>query len=89
MLAAATVACGPWNSAKAFDFFGLWGSDEKPPPVSPSAISYAVTVDVGGVNFDSDSVWKSRQKDQSVKTRSKRPTSSWMVKDAKPTASGG
>lgn len=48
-----------------------------------------VAVDVGGVSFDSDSVWKSRQKDQSVKTKSKRPTSSWMVRDGKATASGG
>ena len=48
-----------------------------------------VVVDVGGVNFDSDSVWKSRQKDQAVKTKSKRPSSSWMVREAKATASGG
>ena len=45
-LAAAMITCSPWNSARAFDFFGLWGSDESPPPVSRTAISYAVTVDV-------------------------------------------
>ncbi len=45
-LAAAMIACSPWNSARAFDFFGLWGSDESPPPVSRTAISYSVTVDV-------------------------------------------
>ena len=38
----------PRDSAQAFDFFGLWGSDESPPPVSRTAISYAVTVDVAG-----------------------------------------
>ena len=47
-LAAAVIACSPWNSARAFDFFGLWGSDESPPPVSRTAISYSVTVDVVG-----------------------------------------
>jgi translocation and assembly module TamA len=61
VLAAATAACSPWNSAKAFDFFGLWGSDESPPPVSPTAISYAVTVDVGG----GDSALKNAVKDAS------------------------
>ena len=42
------VACGDRDSARAFDFFGLWRSSETPPPVSPTAISYAVTVDVVG-----------------------------------------
>jgi translocation and assembly module TamA len=32
----------------AFDFFGLWSWDESPPPVSRTAISYAITVDVAG-----------------------------------------
>ena len=45
-LVAAMIACSPWNSARAFDFFGLRGSDESPPPVSRTAISYAVTVEV-------------------------------------------
>jgi hypothetical protein len=35
-------------NARAFDFFGLWGSDETPPPVSRTAISYAVTIEVEG-----------------------------------------
>ena len=47
-LVAALVACGGWDSARAFDFFGLWSWDESPPPVSPTAISYGVTVEVAG-----------------------------------------
>ena len=47
-LAAVMVACGGRESARAFDFFGLWGSDESPPPVSRTAISYALTIDVAG-----------------------------------------
>jgi translocation and assembly module TamA len=47
-LAAAMIACSDGNSVQAFDFFGLWGSDETPPPVSRTAISYAVTVDIEG-----------------------------------------
>jgi translocation and assembly module TamA len=42
------VAFSTLDSALAFDFFGLWGSDETPPPVSRTTISYAVTVDVDG-----------------------------------------
>jgi len=45
-LAAAVVACADRPSARAFDFFGLWGSDEAPPPISRTAISYAVTIDI-------------------------------------------
>ena len=41
-LAASVIA----SNARAFDFFGLWGSDETPPPVSRTAISYAVTIEV-------------------------------------------
>jgi len=47
-LAASMVAFGGQNTAQAFDFFGLWGSDETPPPVSRTSISYAVTIDVAG-----------------------------------------
>ncbi|MGA8582665.1 MAG: BamA/TamA family outer membrane protein [Roseiarcus sp.] len=47
-LAAAMIACSDGNSVQAFDFFALWGSDENPPPVSRTAISYAVTVDIEG-----------------------------------------
>ncbi|MBV9287862.1 MAG: BamA/TamA family outer membrane protein [Hyphomicrobiales bacterium] len=36
------------DAARAFDFFGLWGSSEAPPPVSRTAISYQVTIDVIG-----------------------------------------
>ena len=42
------VACSDRESARAFDFFGLFGSDESPPPVSRTAISYALTIDVAG-----------------------------------------
>jgi translocation and assembly module TamA len=42
------VAFSSLDSALAFDFFGLWGSDESPPPVSRTTISYAVTVDIDG-----------------------------------------
>ena len=47
-LAAAMIACSDGNSVQAFDFFAPWGSDENPPPVSRTAISYAVTVDIEG-----------------------------------------
>src|SRR6516225_5650787 len=47
-LVAAMIACSHRDSAQAFDFFGLWGSDESPPPVSRTAISYAVTIDIDG-----------------------------------------
>ena len=66
-LAAAMVACSPGDSAQAFNFFGLWGSDESPPPVSRTAISYAVTIDVAGGDsglkngvMDASSVYKLR-----------------------------
>jgi translocation and assembly module TamA len=47
-LVAAMIACSHQDSAQAFDFFGLWGWGESPPPVSRTTISYAVTVDVDG-----------------------------------------
>jgi translocation and assembly module TamA len=37
-----------WVGARAFDFFGLWGSDETPPPISEANIPYIVTIDVTG-----------------------------------------
>ena len=56
------------QGARAFDFFGLWGSSETPPPVSRAAISYAVTIDVPGGDTalsntvkDASSLWKLRQ----------------------------
>jgi translocation and assembly module TamA len=52
-LAASGAVFDAAESARAFDFFGfdffgLWGPTETPPPVSPKAISYAVTIDVDG-----------------------------------------
>ena len=71
--AAGAVALGAGQGARAFDFssldvFNFFGSKETPPPVSRSAISYAVTIDVAGddgalVNAvkDASSLWKLRQ----------------------------
>ena len=56
-LAASVIAL----NARAFDFFGLWGSDETPPPVSRTAISYAVTIEVE----DGDSALKNAVTDAS------------------------
>ena len=36
------------EGARAFDFFGLFGSDDAPPPVSPTTVSYSVAIDVVG-----------------------------------------
>ena len=36
------------GDARAFDFFGLWGSSESPPPISRGAISYTVAIDIPG-----------------------------------------
>ena len=47
-VAASMVALGGLDTAQAFDFFGLWGSDEAPTAVSPTAIAYAVTIDIAG-----------------------------------------
>ena len=44
----ALVLVGSSGRALAFDFFGLWGSDDAPPPVSASAIPYSVKFDVKG-----------------------------------------
>jgi translocation and assembly module TamA len=60
-LVAAMVACSHRDSARAFDFFGLWSWDESPPPVSRTAISYTVTIDVN----DGDSALKSAVTDAS------------------------
>lgn len=46
MLALALFGSG--GQASAFDFFGLWGADDAPPPVSASAIPYSVAFDVKG-----------------------------------------
>ena len=47
-LAAGVIVFSDWAGARAFDFFGLWGSDDTPPPVSRATISYTLTVDVAG-----------------------------------------
>ena len=65
---ASVVAFDAREGARAFDFFGLWGSSETAPPVSRSAISYAVTIDVAGGDKtltnavkDASSLYKLRQ----------------------------
>ena len=47
-LAAYSVAFCEWDHAQAFDFFGLWSSEDSAPPVSRTAISYSVAIDVAG-----------------------------------------
>src|SRR5579871_677611 len=54
-LAASVVAIGGPDTAQAFDFLGLWGSDE-PPAVSRNAISYSVTFDVVGDSSTRDAI---------------------------------
>ncbi len=65
---ASVLAFDAQDGARAFDFFGLWGSSETPPPISRTAISYSVTIDVEGgdkalINAvkDVSSLWKLRQ----------------------------
>jgi translocation and assembly module TamA len=48
VVAVGASLCAGVEGALAFDFFGLFGSDDKPPPVSPTAISYSVAIDVAG-----------------------------------------
>jgi translocation and assembly module TamA len=47
-LVAGVILIGDWTVAQAFDFFGLFGSDDTPPPVSRTAIPYSLTVEVAG-----------------------------------------
>jgi translocation and assembly module TamA len=47
-LAATMIVVSDWNVAEAFDFFGLFGSDDTPPPISRAAIPYSFTVQVTG-----------------------------------------
>ena len=47
-LVAGAIVMSDWTVAEAFDFFGLFGSDDKPPAVSRAAIPYALTVEVAG-----------------------------------------
>ena len=46
--AAAAIVFSDWTVAHAFDFFGLFGSDDTPPAVSRTAIPYSFTVQVTG-----------------------------------------
>jgi translocation and assembly module TamA len=47
-LVAGTIAVSDGSVAQAFDFFGLFGSDDTPPAVSRTAIPYSFTVEVAG-----------------------------------------
>jgi translocation and assembly module TamA len=67
-LAASVIMFDARDCALAFDFFGLWGSDETPPSVSPAAVPYAVTIDVAGGDsalkntvMDASSLYKLRK----------------------------
>jgi translocation and assembly module TamA len=60
-LVASVIVIGDWTVAQAFDFFGLFGSDDTPPGVSQAAIPYTLTVQVAG----DDSGLKSAVRDAS------------------------
>src|SRR5260370_1066340 len=67
-LMASVIVFDGQSGAWAFDFFGLWGSDETPSPVSRAAISYRVTIDVAGGDkalknavMDASSLYKLRK----------------------------
>jgi translocation and assembly module TamA len=47
-LVAGAIVMSDWTVAEAFDFFGLFGSDDTPPAVSRAAIPYMLTVEVAG-----------------------------------------
>ncbi len=47
-LAATVIVFSDWSVAQAFDFFGLWGPDDTPPPISRASIPYTLTVEVAG-----------------------------------------
>ena len=66
-LTAALAGASGWEKANAFDFFGLWGSGDSPPPISNAEIGYAVTIDVAGGDaelasaiMDASSIYKLR-----------------------------
>jgi translocation and assembly module TamA len=48
VLAAIASLVAGVEGARAFDFFGLFGGDDSPPPVSSAAVSYKVAIDVAG-----------------------------------------
>ena len=60
-LVAGAIVMSDWTAAQAFDFFGLFGSDDTPPPVSRASIPYTLTVEVAG----DDSALKSAARDVS------------------------
>jgi translocation and assembly module TamA len=60
-LAASVIVFSDRTAAQAFDFFGLFGSDDTPPPVSRASIPYTLTVEVAG----DDSALKSAARDAS------------------------
>ena len=60
-LAAGVILFSDWTNAQAFDFFGFFGSDDTPPPVSRASIPYTLTVQVAG----DDSALKSGIRDAS------------------------
>ena len=60
-LAAGVILFSDWTVAQAFDFFGFFGSDDTPPPVSRASIPYTLTVEVAG----DDSALKSGIRDAS------------------------
>ena len=47
-LVAGVIVIGDWTVAQAFDFFGLFGSNDTPPAVSRTAIPYSFSVEVTG-----------------------------------------
>ena len=47
-LVASAIVMSDWTVAEAFDFFGLFGSDDKPPAVSRASLPYTLTVEVAG-----------------------------------------
>jgi translocation and assembly module TamA len=47
-LAATVIVFSDWTAAQAFDFFGLFGSDDTPPPISRASIPYTLNVEVAG-----------------------------------------
>src|SRR5882757_5396451 len=65
------VACAALavaGRAEAFDFFGLFGSDETPPPVSADALAYTVAFEAGDADTalvtalkDASSLYRLRQ----------------------------
>ena len=48
VLFALAISITPVGGAAAFDFFGLFGSDEEPPLPSPEALPYQLDIDVVG-----------------------------------------